>query len=240
MRRKSLTPADRCGHIKSRSTVAEYIHQQFSSPNKQSNSKLSTEIKYIRHISINMSPQKRGFFSRLGFQNNGDLRSAVKQFDLYTSARDDYSPRNSTILPPYSLYADLANRSPSPAPSYYTVDEPCSPTFRPIFPETRNEIAVHTQAAIDEMVNRLRESLKNSKAWRHHKNGERSFFWALPCAPGTADLLYKYVAEIRDRVLNTQDWRIEKFCFIFKGQKLGDFFCRPVHEDVNFLSIYKI
>ena len=179
-----------------------------------------------------MNSSRRGLFSRLGFRHNRDPSPAVERFDLRTSAKEDYSPRISIVLPPYSRYEDPINRPPSPAPTYCTVDEPRSPTFRPIFPETRNEMDIDAQIAIDKIVNRLRESLKNSKAWRRHRNGERSFFWALRCAPGTADLLQDHMAEIRDRVLITRDWRIEKFCFIFKGQKLGDLFCSPIQTEV--------
>ena len=28
--------------------------------------------------------------------------------------------------------------------------------------------------------------------------------------------------------MGTHDWRVEKFCVIFRGQKLGDLWCRPV------------
>jgi hypothetical protein len=85
---------------------------------------------------------------------------------------------------------------------------------------------------IDELIIRLRENLKNPKSWRANKEGKKSFFWALKCSDGTADIVCENMDEIRDRVLVNQVWRVEKFCLIFKGQKLEDLWCRPVMTEV--------
>lgn len=186
------------------------------------------------------SPRRGGFLSRLGIHHIREYYPAVERFDLRISVRDDDAASINTVLPPYSRYADPMNRPPSPAPTYCTVDEPRSPGYQTIVHETRRNSAIDYQATIDEIVTRLRESLKNTKAWRRHNSGERSFFWALRCAPGSAGVLQDYINEIKDRVLIAHDWRVEKFCFIFKGQKLGDLLCRPIHTEVFPSLLYKI
>jgi hypothetical protein len=92
---------------------------------------------------------------------------------------------------------------------------------------------MYHQQLIDELVIRLRENLKNPNSWRLNKVGKRSFFWALKCSEGTADILSENMDEIKDRVLVDRDWTVEKFCLIFKGQKLEDLWCRPVVTEVT-------
>jgi len=88
--------------------------------------------------------------------------------------------------------------------------------------------SIDAQVTVDELVNRVRDSLYNPKSWRLQNDGRRSFFWALCCVPGTADILHDRIQEMREKVFGKRDWRVEKFCFIFKGQKLGDLWCRPI------------
>jgi hypothetical protein len=42
-------------------------------------------------------------------------------------------------------------------------------------------------------------------------------------------MLAEHVEDIKDwTVGNVGDWEVEKFCFIFRGQKLMDLWCKPV------------
>lgn len=198
-----------------------------------------------------MSTARRHFLSRIGIRRTPACRPGVEPFDLRISidnyVNDDtasirtvlpaYSPRSNRpqpILPQQFLY-----RPPSPTPTYYSVDEheipPAETTITHRHPNNVNPIAqVDPLSVIDEIVNRIHQSFKNPQSWRSLGNGEKSFFWALRCTPGTGNILNDNINEIRNRIMGAHDWKVEKFCVIFKGQRLGDLWCRPVHTEVRF------
>lgn len=203
-----------------------------------------------------MNTVRRGFLSRIGIRRTHDLPTVVERFDLRISIDNDddddaasictvlpaYSPRSNRpqpIFPQQFLY-----RPPSPTPTYYSVDEreplPVETTahHHPNVVDSRTE--VDERPVIDELVTRLHESLKNPKSWRALGNGEKSFFWALRCAPGTADILNDNINEIRHRIMGAHDWRVEKFCVLFRGQRLGDLWCRPIHTEVGFILSFPL
>jgi hypothetical protein len=195
-----------------------------------------------------MSSLRRGLLSRFSNRDSNsrsrDLPPPVDRFDLRINGDDSASIR--TVLPAYSRNSSIdPNRPPSPAPTYYTVDERQStirsssttPTSTSPTPNGKPAGPVE-QSAIDELVKRLRQSLNNPKSWRLNHDGRKSFFWALRCAPGTADLLHDNIDEIKARVFEKCHWQVEKFCFIFKGQKLVDLWCRPIDTQVVYLKIY--
>ena len=204
-----------------------------------------------------MNSPRRGLLSRFGIRStrSRDLPTQFERFDLHISIDDDtasvhtilpaYSPRsNLPLSPPLNLPLNLSfNRPPSPAPTYYTVDERETTPTQIIKPHP-NVIApstqINPQPIIDEIVNRLHESIKNPKSWRLHSNGKKSFFWALRCAPGTVDILNENVNEIRRRIMGTRDWKVEKFCLLYRGQKLGDLWCRPIRTDVMSVSLLQL
>ena len=152
-----------------------------------------------------MSTARRGFLSRIGIRRTPAFPQVVERFDLRISIDnyvDDDAASIRTVLPAYSprsnrpqpmLPQQFLYRPPSPTPTYYTVDEPETPPAETITHHHPNDVNPITQvdplSVIDDIVNRLRESLKNPKSWRVLGNGEKSFFWALRCAPGTADIL---------------------------------------------------
>ena len=212
-----------------------------------------------------MSTTRRGFLSRIGVRRTHGLPPVVERFDIRISIDnddDDDAASIRTVLPAYSprsnrpqplLPQQLLYRPPSPTPTYYSVEErepPLAETITHRYPRVDypNNLVDHPnnqadhpindvdpQSVVDELVNRVRESLKNPKSWRQLGNGEKSFFWALRCVPGTADIINDNVNKIRNRIMGTHDWRVEKFCIIFRGQKLGDLWCRPIQTEVGFI-----
>ena len=141
-------------------------------------------------------------------------------------------------LPPYSPPADPNfNRPPSPAPSYCTVDNRTPPPRRtfvaPPSARTRKQAQLDPQIIVDKLIRRIRESMRNPKSWRTLSNGQQCFFWALRCEPGAADIFAENLDQIRNRVVLDDDWRGEKFCMMFKGQKLVDLWCRPIEAKVT-------
>lgn len=186
-----------------------------------------------------MPSPRRGLLARLGVRNGHHsttasryLQSGADRFDFRIADSDVSSI--CTYLPPYDRATETYHRPSSPTPSYHTIDERRRPrnNFASIVHHKTAQINKHNQQLIDELIIRLRENLKNPNSWRAHKDGKRSFFWALKCSEGTADILCENLDEIRDRVLVNQDWRVEKFCLVFKGQKLEDLWCRPVITEV--------
>jgi hypothetical protein len=178
-----------------------------------------------------MPTVRRGLLSRFGSHSSSppsrDLPPTVNRFDLRITDNNDTASIR-TVLPAYTRSTDSIQRPTSPTPTYYTIDESSS-----ITPSDSHTVANSTShRTIDEFVNRLRESLKNPKSWRLHNNGQKSFFWALRCIPGTAELLNDNIQEIKDRAVTVNDWQIKIFCFIFKGQKLLDLWCRPILTEV--------
>lgn len=73
--------------------------------------------------------------------------------------------------------------------------------------------------------------LGNPKAWRRQPSGFKTFFWALRCAAGTADILSENINEIREKTIEGYGWNVHKFCFAFRGQQLGELACRPVRVE---------
>jgi hypothetical protein len=183
-----------------------------------------------------MPSPRRSFLSRIGVHRTHHSTRApryvplvVDRFDLGIGEDDGY-------LPPYNRITDPYNRPPSPTPTYHTFDERRRPRHNVsnIVAHKAAQISMYHQQLIDELVIRLRENLKNPNSWRLNKVGKRSFFWALKCSEGTADILSENMDEIKDRVLVDRNWTVEKFCLIFKGQKLEDLWCRPVVTEVSF------
>lgn len=142
-------------------------------------------------------------------------------------------------LPPYTPSTDpYFNRPPSPAPSYCTVDVRDSQPLRraqaaPPSPRSRKQ-QIESQTVVDQLVRRIDESLKKPNAWRTLSNGEKCFFWALRCDARAADIINENIDQIRNRVRLSPDWRVEKFCMLFKGQKLVDLWCRPIQTKVAY------
>ena len=139
-----------------------------------------------------------------------------------------------SILPPYSPRSNLHYLRPSsPTPTYHSVDvsDSSSPTDDTPSqqPRLRSE-----QAIIDECVTRISESIVNPRAWRRLGGGTYSYFWALRCAPGTADILSENIDEIRNRILGSSECTVAQFRVILKGQKLVELWCRPAHSKVFF------
>ena len=137
-------------------------------------------------------------------------------------------------LPPYSPPSDPdLLQTEAPPPAYCAVDDtPQVPSVVVPSARTRRQSRVDPQPLLDQTVRRIRESMKNQKAWRTHNNGQRSFFWALRCGDTDADILQENLDYIRSRVLLGGAWRVEKFCMLFKGQRLVDLWCRPVQSRV--------
>jgi len=138
-------------------------------------------------------------------------------------------------LPPYSPPSRIPTQfvlNAPPSPAYdVAVGEtpPTSPLSRMVcFTEPRVDNSPSRNEVIDEIVTRLRENLKNPRQWRPAHNGETSFFWALRCNAGTADVILEQLEHIKDKVVLSDDWRVEKFTLIFKGQRLRDLLCRPI------------
>lgn len=189
---------------------------------------------------------RRSFLSRIGVNRiprydefpalDSPPYSPTESFTLRLSVNDDAASIHS-VLPPYSPRSCRPtqfplNRPPSPAPSYHSVVGETPPTSplpmmtRFTDPEVPN--APSSTEVVDELITRLRETLKNPNQWRRVDTGEQSFFWALRCNPGTTDVILEQMERIKDKVVDSENWRIEKFCLLFKGQKLGDLLCRPI------------
>lgn len=195
-----------------------------------------------------MSSLRRGILARFSSApsnaQNRPLPAIVDRFDLRLQDDDTSSIR--TVLPPYSRNSYHSDRPASPAPTYVTVEEPAHPeTAADTRTSQREKGDMNPRPVIDEFIVRLQEALKNPNSWRVQNNGERSFFWALRCAPSTADVLNDNLTEIKSAAVEGS-WKIEKFCVIFQGQKLGDLMCRPIQTQVagpamfNFDSRYMV
>lgn len=189
---------------------------------------------------IAMSSLRRGILARFSGTpsnaRNRPLPATVERFDL--GLQDDDSSSIRTVLPPYSHRAHRSERPASPAPTYVTFEEPAYPETATDTRTSQHEKGDPT-LVINEFVVRLQEALKNPKNWRVQNNGERSFFWALRCAAGTADVLSDNITQIK-RAAIEGSWKIEKFCAIFQGQKLGDLMCRPIQTQVANLPIFNL
>jgi hypothetical protein len=179
-----------------------------------------------------MASLRRGLLSRFSSTSRSrDLPLTIDRMDRMSIADDSSSIR--TVLPAYPYNSETQHRPPSPAPTYQTIDQiQSSHSVQPVVPPLPQK-GIDKQAIIEELVNRVRDSLYNPKAWRLHNDGRKSFFWALRCVPGTADVLQDSIQEIRENVVGGRDWQVDKFCFIFKGQKLGDLWCRPIDPAVS-------
>jgi hypothetical protein len=168
------------------------------------------------------------------------LPRTVERFDLNTVEEDA-----ATVLPPYSPCARQTTAeftAMQPPPSYFSTCERHAPTdlLPPPYPTSpsivdRRSKLEERRRMIDDHVRRIRSVVENPAAWRDQGNGEKTFFWALRCPAGTADVLYAHTTEIRDRVLRGGDLRVEKFCFMFRGQKLVNLWCRPIQSEVSSL-----
>jgi hypothetical protein len=186
-----------------------------------------------------MTSRGRGLLTRIGVLSSNwryrDLPEPMDQFNVRMEYDDDADSIRS-VLPPYSPRADEPfYRPPSPAPSYSTLDIRETSPARNVAPRRSgppHNALPKPQAAIDDLVNRLTESLRNPQAWRVKHDGKLSFFWALRCEAGMARVLNNYIEEIKTRALGTNDWKVERFCFIFKGQQLAMLWCRPIHTEV--------
>lgn len=137
-----------------------------------------------------------------------------------------------SILPCYTLNTPI--QQTARGSTYYSiVDEPRPPVMvNTVVPVIINRTPQYN-IAVEEIINRLRESLMNPKSWRLHNKGSKSFFWAHRCVPEVADMLGDNVNEIKDRILRAQEWRVEKFCVLFKRKKLEDLWCHPIHIEVS-------
>jgi hypothetical protein len=183
-----------------------------------------------------MSSLRRGILARFGGNSsnprNRTLPTTVGRFDMRLHDQDDDSASIRTVLPPYSRNSSQTERPPSPAPSYMTVEgcaAPESMTSHSLPPGTDKP---NPRAVTDNFILRLQETVRNPRTWRIQNNGDQSFFWALRCAPGTADILNDHLSEIKSAAVESS-WRIEKFSVVFEGQTLGDLLCRPIHTEVS-------
>lgn len=177
-----------------------------------------------------MTALRRNFFGRLASAAPSRGRPFTRVNEPYDF---DDAASIRTVLPSYNEV--VGN---SPPPTYYSLDDPVTRPVRTprmnivINRSSQSNERLREQETVDELVHRLRDIIKNPATWRTHENGEKSFFWALRCAPGTADILHENIQEIQDRILGSPDFRVEKFCFIFKGQRLVDLWCRPIQQGV--------
>jgi hypothetical protein len=186
-----------------------------------------------------MSSLRRGILARFSGTpsntRNRPLPATVERFDL--GLQDDDTSSIRTVLPPYSRNSHHTERPPSPAPTYATIDDPASPETAAETRTSQHEKGnMNPTPVINEFVVRLQDALKNPKSWRVQNNGDRVFFWALRCSPGTADVLNDHMTSIRNAAVK-DSWKVEKFCVIFQGQKLGDLMCRPIQTQVANLPI---
>jgi hypothetical protein len=180
------------------------------------------------------SLKQRGLLSRLGV--NASIRrsrgspSVVDRFGRLSIGDDDTASVN-TVLPAYPFNSEGPTRPATPAPTYNTIDQPESK-----YSKKDTSIAkpkINAREAVDELVGRIFVGLNYPKAWRLNNDGTKSYFWALGCLPGTADVLQDNIHEIREKVFGKRDWQIEKFCLLFKGQTFGDLWCRPLDPVVS-------
>ena len=135
------------------------------------------------------------------------------------------------------IFITIYIRPASPTPTYYSVDdsEPPSPTDDT--PSQPTLLRPSSQIVIDECVTRISESLRNPRALRRLGGGESGYFWALCLPAGTADILDEHINEIRNRIFGACDCNLARFGIIFKGHKLVELWCRPVHSRVLFSSV---
>ena len=187
-----------------------------------------------------MTSARRGILSHFAIRRHNTrsrrgLSAVVDHFNSlhYTDNEGDDTASVHTILPPYSPRSNLHYIRPSsPTPTYHSVDESDNPSA---MDDTPSQFATRlrpSQIVIDECVARVSESLKNPRAWRRLGGGESRFFWALRCAPGTADILKEHIEEIRNKIFGACDCNVAQFSVILKGHKLVELWCRPVHSRV--------
>jgi hypothetical protein len=190
-----------------------------------------------------MNSPTRTFFARLSLGRSTTMPHNLPP--LIIRSRIDIERDNEDLdegfLPPYTPREDPIVRSPSPSPTYYTIDPRDSDDEFPnnaMTPPCAGLSRREQQVLIDQLVRRIRTSLKNQKSWRLLSAGDKSFFWAIKCEPGTADFLSYHICNIKERVFGGRDWHVEKFVVLFQGQRLRDLYCRPVqgarygtHED---------
>src|SRR5579859_735709 len=159
-----------------------------------------------------MSSLRRGIFARFSGTpsnaRNRNLPATVDRFDVRLQDDDGASIR--TVLPAYSRNSNHSDRPPSPAPTYVTVDESAGADYANDGTSHSDTTKVNPKPVIAKFILRLQEVLKSPKAWRVHNNGEKSFFWALRCAAGTADILNDHIAEIKSATVDS-NWTVEKF-----------------------------
>lgn len=151
--------------------------------------------------------------------------------------RDPFEEEAANALPSYS---QVTERPRTPPPSYYSLSDPVTRPVHtpPMFSSAMLRRSVsNEQQIVDELVHRLRDIIKNPASWRSQENGQKTFFWALRCVPGTADVLFENAQEIKDRIVGSPNYQVEKFCFVFKGQKLVDLWCKPIQQEVFFLVL---
>jgi hypothetical protein len=196
-------------------------------------STLSNRRTFLSRIGINRVPRYDEFPAPYS-----PPYSPTESFTLRVSLDDDAGNLDSE-LPPYTPRSCRPaqfplNRPPSPAPSYHSAVGETPPTSPlPMMTRFTDRQVANTPTAaevVDEIITRLRENLKNPDQWRRVRTGELSFFWALRCNAGTADVILDQLEDIKNKVLDLGNWRVEKFCLIFKGQKLGDLLCRPIQS----------
>ena len=218
-----------------------------SRPHQQANQlNRSNQSNQIKSEMASIRSNRRTFLSRIGINRvprydefpapYSPPYSPTESFTLRLSVDDDTESIHS-VLPPYSPRSCRPaqfplNRPPSPAPSYHSVVGETPPTsplpMMTRFTDPQTQPTPSASEVVDEIITRLRANLKNPKQWRRVHTGESSFFWALRCNAGTADVILDDLEHIKDKVLDLENWRVEKFCLIFKGQKLGDLLCRPI------------
>ena len=188
------------------------------------------------------SIRRPSLLSRFAIRSNNTrprrgVSAVVDHFNNLHIREDDNDDTASvhTVLPAYSPRSNLRYIRPaSPTPTYYSVNdsEPPSPTDDT--PSQPTLLRPSSQIVIDECVTRISESLKNPRAWRQLGGGESSYFWALRLPAGTADILDEHINEIRNRIFGACDCNVAQFGIIFKGHKLVELWCRPVHSRVLF------
>ena len=225
-----------------------YKSQRTALPNSSpttANSRKKTTTNQSKQQNNNiMTSLRRSLIIRLSGQFSPVSSSPASQRII-----DDDAASIRSVLPSYSMARydrQIPVRPISPPPTYYTVDEPTTPTSlvftndeprtptSPSFPPAPRSPRlapngdIDKRAAVEELISRLHETITNPKAWRLHPAGGHSFFWALRCAAGTADILCEKMDEIREKTIDGHGWTVHKFCFAFRGQQLGDLACRPV------------
>jgi hypothetical protein len=190
------------------------------------------------------STRRPGLLSRFAIRSNNPrprrgVSAVVDHFNNLHLREDDNDDTASvhTVLPPYSPRSNLHYIRPSsPTPTYYSVDESERSSATDDTPSQPSLLRPYSQVVIEECVTRISESLRNPRAWRRLGGRESSYFWALRLRPGTADILDEHIDEIRNRIFGTRDCNVAQFGIIFKGHKLVELWCRPVHSRVAFFQ----